>query len=225
MAVTATNNDQSALLASLNGASGSSAAKGKVAEMEDRFLKLLVTQLRNQDPMNPMENAELTTQLAQMSTVEGINKLNASVQSLLQGYQSSQTMQAASLIGRQVLVDGDAIDLNGGLGAAAMELKGAADKVTVKILNDYGQEVRSLDLGPKSEGMVQFIWDGKSNTGQSVADGNYWFTVEAARAGNYVDATPLAVASVRSVLLTDGNVELDTAGLGPRQLSQVRQIF
>ncbi len=225
MGITATQNDQSALLASLNGTSGSTAAKSNAAEMEDRFLKLLVTQLRNQDPMNPMENAELTTQLAQMSTVEGINKLNASLETLLAGFQSSQTMQAASLIGRQVLVEGDGIDLNRGLGVAALELAGPADKVTVRILNDYGQEVRSLDLGRQSAGMVQFVWDGKGNTGQAVADGSYWYTVEAERAGTYVDATPLAVTGVRSVLLTNGGVELDTAGLGPRQLSQVRQIF
>ncbi|NWG86414.1 MAG: flagellar hook assembly protein FlgD [Hydrogenophilaceae bacterium] len=225
MALPTTQTGYASLIDSINGQSGAKAKTSQIADVQDRFLKLLTTQLKNQDPMNPMENAELTSQLAQMSTVEGVSKLNATLETLLQGYQSSQTMQAASLIGRTVLTDGDTIDLNGSLGAGAFELKESADQVVVKIQDSNGIEVRSLALGPQSDGMVKFGWDGLNNDGQSVPDGGYWFVVEAERAGSFVDATPLALTGVRSVVLNNGKVELDTAGLGTRQLDQVRQIF
>lgn len=224
MALPINSKDYSAQIAQINGQS-SNAPASKVAEMQDRFLKILVTQLQNQDPMNPMENAELTSQLAQMSTVEGIAKLNSSMDSLVKGYQASQTVQAAALIGKTVLVDGDTIDLRNRMGGAGMELQGSADKVLVKILDDYGNEVRRLDLGARAAGRVDFAWDGVNNDGQSVPDGSYWYAVEAARGTDFVDVKPLALTGVTSVLLKDGGIELQTATLGPRSFDQVRQIF
>lgn len=208
-------------------ASGTQAATpaSKTAELQDRFLKILVTQLKNQDPMNPMENAEITSQLAQMSTVEGIAKLNGAMQTLVSGYQASQTLQAAALIGKTVLTDGDTIDLRNGAGGAALELQGNADKVLVKVLDDYGNEVRRLDLGARAAGRVDFTWDGRNNAGEPVADGSYWYAVEATRGRDYVDVKPLALAAVTSVLIKNGGIELQAAGLGPRGLDQVRQIF
>lgn len=225
MALTTTQTSYAGLIDSINGQNGAKAATSQVAEVQDRFLKLLTTQLQNQDPLNPMENAELTTQLAQMSTVEGVNKLNSTLENLLQGYQASQTMQAASLIGRTVLTEGDTIDLNSGLGAAAFELKDSTDQVVVKIQDSNGIEVRSLALGQQSAGLVKFGWDGLNNSGQPAPDGSYWYVVEAQRGGNYVESTPLALTGVRSVVLNNGVAELDTTGLGSRTIDQVRQIF
>lgn len=213
------------LIDSINNQSGSKTTTSETAELQDRFLKLLTTQLQNQDPMNPMENAELTSQLAQLSAVEGISKLNGTLETLLSGYQASQTMQAASLINRTVLADGDSIDLNSGLGAAAFELAKGADKVMVKIQDANGNEVRTLALGAQESGLVKFGWDGLDNSGQPVADGNYWYVVEAEQAGSFVDATPLALTTVRSVVLSNNTVELDTASSGTLRLDQVRQIF
>lgn len=213
------------LIDSINNQSGSKTTTSETAELQDRFLKLLTTQLQNQDPMNPMENAELTSQLAQLSAVEGISKLNGTLETLLSGYQASQTMQAASLINRTVLADGDSIDLNSGLGAAAFELAKGADKVMVKIQDANGNEVRTLALGAQESGLVKFGWDGLDNGGQPVADGNYWYVVEAEQAGSFVDATPLALTTVRSVVLSNNTVELDTASSGTLRLDQVRQIF
>lgn len=226
MAIDTSNSaDRANLIAGLNGQSGTKTSKSSVEEMQDRFMKLLTTQLKNQDPNNPLDNAQMTSQLAQMSTVEGINKLNDSIGTLLDGYKSSQTMQAASLIGRQVLVDGDVIELKSALGGAAVELNGSADKVTLKIFDDQGIEVRNIDLGPQPAGMHTFIWDGMDDTGQAMADGSYSFTVQAEKGGNKVEATALSLAAVSSVLIKDGSIELQTASLGSRQMSQVRQIY
>lgn len=222
MTVSAVQND-SGLLAAL----GQSAAgqAGGIKSVEDRFLKLLVTQLRNQDPMNPMENAELTMQLAQMSTVEGINNLNGSLAALLDSYRNSQTLQAATLIDRQVLVDGDYIQLAGGLGGGAVELQQAADQMRVDILDAHGQAVRSLDLGQSPAGLQRFAWDGLDAFGKPVADGVYRFAVSASRAGERVEGTALSLDRVSSVVTQGGQVRIGLYGSGERGLDQVRQIF
>lgn len=97
--------DNAALAAQLSGTKTAAAAAGSAAELSDRFLKLLVTQLKNQDPMNPMENAELTTQLAQMSTVEGVNRLNDTMDGLAAQFRASQVLQGSALLGRAVLAE------------------------------------------------------------------------------------------------------------------------
>lgn len=222
---TANSADRTSLVNELNGQSGTKVAKSDVAAMQDRFMTLLTTQLKNQDPNNPLDNAQMTSQLAQMSTVEGISKLNDSISALLDGYKSSQTMQAASLIGHQVLVDGDTLTLNKALGGGAVELKGSVDSLKVNILDANGQVVRTLDKGPQAAGVQSFIWDGKDQNGQQLADGQYSFTVEASKGGTKADATALALVGVSSVVINNGGIELQTIGLGSRQMSQVRQIY
>jgi flagellar basal-body rod modification protein FlgD len=224
MSVAATNTDHSSVIAAINNA-GAKAAQTAAQEMSDRFMKLLVTQLRNQDPMNPMENAEMTSQLAQMSTVEGISKLNASMENLLAGYQSAQTLQATALIGHQVLTEGSIMTLSEGLAAGAVDLAAAADKVTVTVLNSAGQVLDSLDLGAQEAGQVRFGWDGKDAAGNVMADGTYRFVVSAEAAGKDITATRLALVPVSSVSLSNGTVSLELKGIGQRSLDQVKQIF
>jgi len=224
MSVAATQTDHSSVIAALNKTSGSSSGTG-VNEIEDRFLKLLVTQLKNQDPMNPMENAEMTMQLAQMSTVEGINNLNASMESLLSGYQSAQTLQATALIGRQVLTEGDVMSLADGLAGGAVELASAADKVTVKVLDGAGRVIDTIDLGAQAAGELRFAWDGTDAAGNVMPNGSYRFAVSAEAGGSGVGTTQYALVAVNSVRLLDGRVSLELSGIGERDLDQVRQIF
>jgi flagellar basal-body rod modification protein FlgD len=224
MSVAATQTDHSSVIAALNKTSGSSSGTG-VNEIEDRFLKLLVTQLKNQDPMNPMENAEMTMQLAQMSTVEGINNLNASMESLLSGYQSAQTLQATALIGRQVLTEGDVMSLADGLAGGAVELASAADKVTVKVLDGAGRVIDTIDLGAQAAGELRFAWDGTDAAGNVMPNGSYRFAVSAEAGGSGVGTTQYALVAVNSVRLLDGRVSLEFSGIGERDLDQVRQIF
>jgi flagellar basal-body rod modification protein FlgD len=215
------------LLASLNGTSGSTAAtvSSSLNDVQTSFLKLLTTQLQNQDPTNPMDNAQMTTQLAQMSTAQGINDLNTTLNSLLSSYQSTQTLQAASLIGHQVLADGNSLALSNSQAVGAMDLASSADTVNVQILDSTGQVVRNLNLGAQSTGLVSFQWDGKNDQGQVVADGNYTTNITASVGGAAVTATPLALASVSSVSLTGSEVKVNTSSLGQLKLSQIQQIF
>jgi flagellar basal-body rod modification protein FlgD len=193
-------------------------------KLSDRFLKLLVTQLQNQDPMNPMENAELTTQLAQMSTVEGINKMNASLDGLLAQFKSNQVLQGASLVGRQVLAEGDALLLGSGA-AGAVELAGAADSVKIKVFGSNGALVQTLDLGKQDAGLVRFAWDGMDANGVAQAPGDYTFSATASAGAASVAATQFTLGSVLSVSLNESDMDVEIDGLGERGLNQIRQIF
>lgn len=228
MAIDAVQSSYADMAARLNGGvngSGAGAPSSAVQDMSDRFLKLLVTQLKNQDPMNPMDNAQLTMQLAQMSTVEGVNKLNDGLAALVTQFQTSQAMQGASLVGRQVLAEGDVLQLSGSGAVGGLVLEGRADSVQVRILDDLDNLVQVLDLGSQEQGLVRFVWDGSDALGNPLADGAYRFQVMAAAAGMQVDSTPYALGQVLSVALNDGAMAVEVAGLGNVGLEQIRQIF
>src|SRR4051812_28080749 len=120
------------LLAAMNPATKTKDTNSAEA-MQDKFMTLLVTQMKNQDPLNPMDNAQVTSQLAQLSTVTGIDKLNSTVEALKGSYQTSQTLQATSMIGHGVLVPGSATTLVEGKALMGIEMSSPADKVQVTI--------------------------------------------------------------------------------------------
>ncbi len=222
-AITATDNSTT-LAAQLSGA-GTSSATSASTEASDRFLKLLVTQLKNQDPLNPMDNAEITSQLAQMSTVEGVNKLNTSMDGLLTQMRATQALQGASLIGRQVLAEGNQLNLGAAGAAGGVDLAGTVDTLKVDILNASGGVVRSLDLGAQPAGLARFGWDGLDAAGNALAEGAYAYKVTASAAGKTVDATQYSLAEVLSVSLASGGVDVELTGLGSLGLDKVKQIF
>ncbi len=196
------------------------------ADSEQRFLKLLVTQLNNQDPLNPLDNAQLTSQLAQMSTVSGIEKLNSAFQSLLAQSGSSQVLQSASLIGRTVLVPGSELTPKSGADVPfAFEVPQSADSVKVTITNAAGDTVRSFDLGALPQGVKTLSWDGLSDSGAPVADGVYMVNGVARSGDTNVPVTALAYASVASVAQGTTGVSLDLGSGGQARLADVRLIL
>ena len=196
------------------------------AASEKRFLKLLVTQLNNQDPLNPLDNAQLTSQLAQMSTVSGIEKLNTAFQSLLAQSGSSQVLQSASMIGRTVLVPGSELTLEKGAGVPfAVDMPAGADSVNVTVSNAAGDAVRSFDLGALPQGVKTLSWDGLTGTGGAVADGSYTVNVVALSGGNKIAATALTYANVSSVSQGNGAVSLDLGASRKASLADVRLIL
>lgn len=205
--------------------SSSSSSASSMNDVQNTFLKLLTTQLQNQDPTNPLDNAQLTTQLAQISTAQGMNDLNTTLTSLMGAYQSSQTLQAASLVGHQVMAEGSKIALSNSQGLGGVDLASAADAVTVTIQDASGNTVKTLNLGAQSAGQVGFSWDGTDATGNTVADGNYTFSVKAASNGSDVTATPLALSTVSSVSVNNGTLGVNVAGLGQLNLNQIYRIF
>lgn len=196
-------------------------SRSAVEEQQDRFLKLLVTQMKNQDPLNPLDNAQVTTQMAQLSTVSGIEKLNAT----LQAFTKAQAFQAAGLIGHYVLAPGDFINLSGGAAAAGVDLPSAADTVKVSVFDSNGMLVRELNLGEQAEGPMLFQWDGKNGQGVAVPDGTYAFSVSASLGGKSITPVNLAVGQVSSVLMDAAGPALSVRGMGDIGLDEIRQIL
>jgi flagellar basal-body rod modification protein FlgD len=194
---------------------------------QDAFLKLMTTQLSNQDPFEPMDNGEFLAQIAQFGTVNGVNKLNESFQDFASSLQSSQALQAASLIGRQVLVSHneaylpDTGPLQGGV-----QLNSSASNVTVNVLGAAGQTIGRIELGAQQAGLLPFNWDGVTLDGQSAVPGRYRIEVEATIAGQTESLTPLISANVASLTLAGVGQEMkiELENLGTVNFSQVNQI-
>ncbi|MDI3293475.1 flagellar hook assembly protein FlgD [Janthinobacterium tructae] len=208
------------------------AAKGSVEEETNKFLTLLVTQLQNQDPMNPLDNAQLTSQLAQLSTVTGVNKLNTTLETLKTSYQQAESMQAANIIGHGVLTAGKNVTLSKSAALLGVDLATPADSVKVIIYNSTGKEVHSIDLGPQDAGTLPLGWNGSTaeldKDGKPVvlADGAYTFSVEATRGGaKLTDAAALMFGSVASVSTGAGGVKLNVPGVGSITMADVKQIL
>jgi flagellar basal-body rod modification protein FlgD len=211
-------------------------ADGSVEADTNKFMTLLVTQLKNQDPLNPLDNAQITSQLAQLSTVTGVNKLNTTLESLKSSYKSSEAMQATNLIGHGVLVEGDYINLSGGKAAFGVDLATAADNVQVVITNPRtGKDVETINLGANAAGAMPIAWDGVPDASKLdsngkpivLADGKYTFRVVATRGGETLtDAKALAFDSVASVTTsaTDG-VRLNLPTKGVVTMADIRQIL
>ena len=214
-----------ALFASLNAARDKEAVDAKDVNPQDRFLKLLVTQLKNQDPLNPMDNAQMTSQLAQISTVDGIEKLNATLKMILEGNSQNQAMQAAAMVGHGVLVPGSGLLLAGGGALGGVELDGPADRVSVTIKDGSGLVVRTQELGALPAGAKGFTWDGKTDSGTAAVDGVYTVTVKALRGEDAVVARSLEWGVVSSVARSGDSVSLNVGSLGLFKMSDVREIL
>lgn len=224
--VTATQSaDTAALFASMNANASSAAKKSTVADTQDRFLKLLVTQMKNQDPLNPMDNAQVTSQMAQLSTVTGIDKLNDTLKALSDSMTGNQSLQAAGMIGRGVLVPGKGIDLSKGSGFGGVDLAQSVGKLDVAIYDKAGALIRNIQLGAQPAGLVNWQWDGKDNSGAVMADGHYTFSVDAAQEKEKVDAAPLQFGMVNRVTQDKQGVTLGVGQLDGVALSQIRQIL
>ena len=194
-------------------------------DAQNRFLKLLVTQLKNQDPLNPLDNAQMTSQLAQINTISGIEKMNTTLGKMLDVYNAGQGMQAAGLIGKYVLVAGNNLTLANGQSAGGVLLKEAADQVTVSVLDGAGNVVQTQQLGAHDAGNLAFSWDGKKSDGTQMPAGNYRFSVSAVRGNSKVKATALQLGMVNAVTRSGSNFLLDLGQAGQVGFADVQQII
>ena len=214
-----------ALLNAMNSSKASAASAEGIAGTQDRFMKLLITQMKNQDPLNPLDNAQVTSQLAQLSTVTGIDKLNTAMGALKDSYQSSQALQATGLIGHGVLVPGSTANLADGKAVLGMDLPGAADAVSVTIRDGSGNVVRKMDLGAQAAGTLPLGWDGKTDKGAAAASGQYSFEVSASSAGSKLTVTTLSYDEVGSVSTGASGTKLNLKGGSSAALADVREII
>lgn len=206
--------------------SANSVSKAKASEdLRTNFMTLLTTQLQNQDPTKPLENAELTSQLAQINTVSGIEELNTTMTGITGQINTGNYLQATQMIGQGVMVPGDRVLVGKGVATPfGVDLSKAAGEVTVSIKNSLGEVVRKYELGPMAAGVQNFQWDGKLEDGTVAADGAYTASFTASTAGVPQNVTGLAYGLVSGVSKSaDGTVLLDLGGtMGQVKFSDIR---
>jgi flagellar basal-body rod modification protein FlgD len=201
---------------------GSGAAQAAMKQStgmnKDDFLKLFVTQLQNQDPLNPQDGTEFIGQLAQLTQVEQAYNTNSNLQNMLNQASNSATLAAVSLIGKEVEAPGSQLTLQSGPPAAIdFKLSQAAQQVTVTIKDENGATVKTLDAGAKGAGAGSIAWDGSNDAGTRLAAGVYSFSVSAKTAsGANVESTGLVRGKVDGVdmsgstpLLSIGRIKLN----------------
>jgi flagellar basal-body rod modification protein FlgD len=194
------------LLDTMNGtnsstSSTSSTSGTSAADLQNTFLQLLVAQLKNQDPTNPMDSSQMTSQLAQISTVQGISQLNTSLSSLSTQLSAGQQSQAALLIGSTVLAQGNSISVaSGKTGAFGVSLANSVSDLQVVVKNSAGTIVNTIDLGKQSAGTIPVGWTPTDTAGNALPDGTYTITATGTINGQQATATTLTGATVESVV-------------------------
>ena len=217
MAVTGINGQWSALAPNANNSSSDPAAA------QDRFLKLLVAQLNNQDPMNPLDNAEMTSQIAQINTVTGIQQLNTTIKGMSDQFTSLQVMQGGAMVGKSVMREGDTltVDATTHTGTGAFDLAGNAADVNVQVSTAGGQVLGTVKMGALEAGRHSFEFDTAGYTGT----GALTFTVVANNASTPVETTSLVQDKVVSVGAENGALKLQLEKGGSVAYSAIKAIL
>ncbi|SHK62915.1 flagellar basal-body rod modification protein FlgD [Marinobacter antarcticus] len=203
-----------------DGASG----KGELGKNE--FMELMLAQLKNQNPLEPQDNGEFISQLAQFSSLEEMQKLSGTVDDVVGQFRSTQALQASAMVGKTVLAPSE-VGILGAKGEISgnIEVPASTGGVRLSIQSANGELVRQIDLGSSSAGVKAFSWDGKDGNGNSLPAGPYQIVAEASYPQGSVQLPTLVSANVDSVSLgKGGSVTLNLAGMGSIALSDVKQI-
>ncbi|QWV93097.1 flagellar hook assembly protein FlgD [Geomonas oryzisoli] len=195
-------------------ASAAAAMKQATGMNKDDFLKLFVTQLQNQDPLNPQDGTQFISQLAQLTQVEQAYNTNTNLQNLLNQGSNAGTMAAVSLIGKQVVASGSQVELTSGSSTINYNLGKSAQSVTVSVLDASGKVVKTINGGAQNSGGNTVTWDGTDNSGAQLTPGTYSFSVSANdAAGTAVTATGIVRGKVSGVDMSGSTPVLSVGGL------------
>jgi flagellar basal-body rod modification protein FlgD len=207
---------------STSSTSGTATNGTSATEASDRFLKLLVTQMQNQDPLNPMDNAQVTSQMAQINTVTGIDKLNTTMTTMTGSLTQMQMMQSASLVGHNVVFEGNqlASDSTTGKAMGGFELTAAASSVRIDIQNKAGVTVGTVTDGGVSAGRHTFDWTPPTDADVSTLT----FKVTATSGSKNVSATPLMTDTIDAVTTSNGTLNLELNKSGTLAYSKVKTV-
>jgi flagellar basal-body rod modification protein FlgD len=193
---------------------------------QEEFFELMMAQLQNQDPMKPMDNGEFLGQMAQFSTVTGIEGMQESLQALTDTYATSQTLQATQLVGQEVLIEDNAVELSDdGQVSGSFELDASSGDVKLDIANTAGVVIQQIDLGSFAAGRHVFAWNGQNSDGERMPAGKYSVNVTAQRDDSYESLTTLTTRVIDSVEFGAGNqTTLNTEQGDTITMSDIRQI-
>ena len=195
-------------------------------DLQNQFLTMLVAQLKNQDPTHPMDNSQLTTQLAQINTLSGIEKLNTMLGSISGQIKAGQSLQSSTLIGHGVMIKGDQVLIGKGTATPfGLELKTASTSTTVSIKDASGKVVKTFNMGKMEAGVHSFSWDGKLEDGTKAPDGKYSISISASNATGQIPVQPLNYAYVSGVTTVNNTSKLNIGSMGQINLDEVKQIL
>jgi len=189
------------------------------------FLSLMMTQLKNQDPLKPLDSSDFLGQLAQFGTVSGLQDLQTKFDTLSSSLVSSQALQAAALVGKYALVKSSSAQLaSGGVVAGAIDVPAATSSVQVEVRDSSGQAVAHIDLGSATAGLARFQWDGTQDDGTLAAPGTYQLVGSYLSGTKNTAADTLVYAPVNSVVLSSDGFTVDVGGVGDVPFSEIREI-
>ncbi len=223
--------DNNPLLSQLGIQEKQASEKDRTTLGQEEFFRLMIAQMRNQNPLNPMDNTKFLGELAQFSNLASQQETQRTIEKLADSLISSQALQASSLVGRFVLVPGDTGYLPEGEGdrffGGAVELEDSAANLVIDIYSESGQLVRSLPLGNQAAGLVRFTWDGRAADGSPLPAGNYRMVANAQSGGELQALPTLVVGAVESVTLgrPGQRSQVNVSGLGLVDINEVREIL
>jgi flagellar basal-body rod modification protein FlgD len=195
---------------------------------QDEFLKLMTTQMNNQDPLKPMQSGEFFSQIAQFSSVAGIQDLQKTFSQVASAMQSSQALQASAMVGRAVLIPSSQAELKEGANVqGTVELPSSTTGLALGVFDAAGQLVRQINMGAQASGSIPFNWDGLTDDGKAAPAGMYQLKAIAEVDGNPVAADTNIAAKVDSVIMgkLGQEVTLNLGALGRTGISNVKQIL
>jgi flagellar basal-body rod modification protein FlgD len=210
-------------ITALNGSAANSATTSakNAAETQDRFLKLLVAQMNNQDPLNPMDNAQVTSQMAQIQQVTSLSTLDSSIKTLGLQFGQMQALQSISLVGREVSVPGNKMQVKEGVAEASYELDGAAKNVKLEVLGPAGNVIDTRELGAAGSGRHTFKWP----AGTLATEGSELkYRITATNGTAAVTSTTYSHDTVDAVYSEGGALKLNLTRLGPVDYASVSAV-
>jgi flagellar basal-body rod modification protein FlgD len=188
------------------------------------FLRLMTEQFKNQDPLKPLDNAQFLGQLAQFSTVQGIDKMQGAMEAVASVMESDQALRAATLVGRDALVEVSEVELGAGAGVKGEVDALKAGPITFEVVDAAGVSVRKMTVEAGAAGDTAFEWDGLNDAGQPAAAGRYTIRATSGTAADTESLSVRVAAHIDSVSVEPSGLVLNLAGLGSHPLSSIRRI-
>lgn len=193
---------------------------------KNEFMKLMIAQMENQNPLDPQDNGAFISQLAEFSSLQEMQGISASVNNFTNQFKSSQALQASAMVGRSVLVPASSAPLStGGTVSGIVSVEESTSALNISIFNGSGELVNQFNLGPQAAGTVPFVWDGTNSKGEQMPFDTYTIKAQAGQRGQNTQLDTLLSANVNSVSIgKTGGISLNLSGMGTVPLEQVREI-
>ncbi|MFO8141513.1 MAG: flagellar hook assembly protein FlgD [Marinobacter sp.] len=193
---------------------------------KDAFMELMIAQMKNQNPLEPQDNGDFISQLAQFSSLEEMQNLTGTVDDVAGQFRSSQALQASAMVGKTVLAPSN-IGILGSAGeiAGTVEVPASTGGLRLSVMNQSGELVRQIDMGARQGGVTSFRWDGEDGNGNPLPPGPYQIAAQGSYPSGPEQLGTMVSANVDSVSLgKGGSITLNLAGMGSIALADVKQI-